>query len=230
MQEQNGDRLRALLDRRGGGGAHRVLVERDQHLALRVHALADLVAQVALDQRLMAAEEEVIGFRPVDAADLVDVTEALRGDERTACAGALQNGVDRDRRAVQEQPRRPEPGARLRDPVLDPRDQPRRRGQRLAEPQLPVASSNAATSVKVPPTSADSRIRLNSIVLKRKLRQACRRRRRYQPRPCAATPAISLPPAAALARSTGMTSPANRPIDRRLSSSVRSPKANCPTR
>ena len=29
-----------------------ILVERDQHLALGVHALADFVAQVAVDQRL----------------------------------------------------------------------------------------------------------------------------------------------------------------------------------
>src|ERR1700754_2699326 len=36
----------------------------------------------------------------------------------------------------------------------------------------PVVSSNAATSVKVPPTSADSRIWLDSIVLKRNLRRA----------------------------------------------------------
>src|SRR5262245_20725158 len=35
----------------------------------------------------------------------------------------------------------------------------------------PVVSSNAATSVKVPPTSADRRISLDSIVLKRRLRQ-----------------------------------------------------------
>ena len=82
VQEQDGDRLRARAHRVGRGGAHRVLVELDQHLALRVHALADLVAQVALDQRLVPAEEQIVGFRPVDAADLVDVAEALRGDER----------------------------------------------------------------------------------------------------------------------------------------------------
>src|SRR5262245_5364771 len=38
----------------------------------------------------------------------------------------------------------------------------------------PVVSSKAATSVKVPPTSADSRIRLDSIVLKQVLREILR--------------------------------------------------------
>ena len=84
VQEQDRDRLRALRDRVGDRRAHLLLVELDQHLALRVHALADLVAQVALDQRLVAAEEQIVGFRPVDAADLVDVAEALRGEQRAA--------------------------------------------------------------------------------------------------------------------------------------------------
>ena len=51
----------------------------------------------------MPAEEQIVGFRPVDAADLVDVAKALRGDERAARAGALEDGVDRDRRAVEEE-------------------------------------------------------------------------------------------------------------------------------
>ena len=60
VQEQDGDRLHPLLDSIGDGGAHLLLVERDQHLALRVDTLADLVAQVALDQRLMPAEEQIV--------------------------------------------------------------------------------------------------------------------------------------------------------------------------
>src|SRR5439155_15509609 len=82
VQKQDGERLYPLPHRIGHGCAYLLLVERDEHLALCIHALADLVAQVALDQRLVAAEEEVVGFRPIDAADLVDIAEALRGEER----------------------------------------------------------------------------------------------------------------------------------------------------
>ena len=66
------EQLHALADRVEYGGAHLILVELDQHPAVRVHALADLVAQVALDQRLVAAEEKIVGFRAIDPADLVD--------------------------------------------------------------------------------------------------------------------------------------------------------------
>jgi hypothetical protein len=59
-----------------------LLVERNEHLALRIHAFADLVAQVALDQGLVAPEEEIVGFRPIDAADFVDIAEALSGQQR----------------------------------------------------------------------------------------------------------------------------------------------------
>ena len=110
MQEQDGDRLYAATDRVGRRRPHRILIERDQHFPLRVHALADLVTQITLDQRLVAAKEQVVGFRPVDAADLVDIAKALRGEKRAGCPGALQDGVDRDGGAVQKKPR----GAKLR--------------------------------------------------------------------------------------------------------------------
>jgi hypothetical protein len=83
------------------------------------------------------AEEEIVGFRAVDATDLVDVAEPLGGDERAGRAGPLQDGVDRNRGAVQEQPRRAELRPCLRDAALDPGDEPCRRGQRLPETQLP---------------------------------------------------------------------------------------------
>ena len=59
----------------------------------------------------MLAEEQVVGVGPVDAPDLVDVAEALGDQQRRLRAVALEQRVDRDRRAVQEQiavaPRRP---------------------------------------------------------------------------------------------------------------------------
>jgi hypothetical protein len=137
VQKQDRDRLYALADRVGHGGAHLVLVELDQRLAVRVHALADLVAQVAVDQRLVAAEEEIVGFRPIDAADLVDVAEALGGEERARRTCALQNGIDRDGRTLKEQTRTGEPRAGLRHPTLHADDEPRRGRERLSEAELP---------------------------------------------------------------------------------------------
>ena len=58
-----------------------LFVERTLDLAVGEHALLHLEAQRALDQRLVLLEEQIVGVRPVDAADLVDVAEAL-GDER----------------------------------------------------------------------------------------------------------------------------------------------------
>jgi hypothetical protein len=136
VQEQDRDRLYALADRVGHGGAHLILVELDQHLAVRVHALADLIAQVALDQRLVAAEEEIIGFRPIDAADLVDIAEALGGEERAWRPRAFQNGVDRNGGTVKEQARTGEPRAGLRHPFLHAGDEPRGGRERLSEAEL----------------------------------------------------------------------------------------------
>ena len=111
------------------------LVERLLDLAVREHALVDLEPQRALDQRHVLLEEQVVGVRPVDAADLVDVAEAVGDQQRGLGAGALQDRVDRDRRAVQEQSRRAIVAAGLLDAAVDAVDQPLRRRQRLAEGQ-----------------------------------------------------------------------------------------------
>jgi hypothetical protein len=114
-----------------------LLVERNEHSALRIQALADFVAQVAFDQRLVATEEKVVGLRPIDAADLVDIAEALRGEERTACSRPLQNGVDRNGRTMKEKPRSGKLRPGLRHSGLDTRDEPRRSRERLSEAKLP---------------------------------------------------------------------------------------------
>ena len=80
-------------------------VERRLDLAVGQHALLDLEAQRALDQRLVLLEEQIVGVRPVDAADLVDVAKAFGDEQRGLGAGALEDGVDGDGRAVQEQAR-----------------------------------------------------------------------------------------------------------------------------
>ncbi len=121
---------------RAPSGDDLVFVERDVDLAVGEHALLRLEAQGTLDQRLMLAEEQIVGVRPVDAADLVDVAEAFGNDERGPGAGPLQNGVDGDGRAVEEQPGGGIIGARLLDSGGDPLDEMMRRRQRLAEAEL----------------------------------------------------------------------------------------------
>src|SRR5262249_19053069 len=90
----------------------------------------------ALDERLMLLEEQVVGIGTIDAANLVDVAEAFGDDERGARAGALQDGIDGDGRAVQEQAGRAVVGASLVDRRGDSLDQMMRRRQRLAEGEL----------------------------------------------------------------------------------------------
>src|SRR5689334_24024587 len=118
VEKQNGAGLDAELLQTLTERHDLVLVERPLDLAVREHALLHLEAQRPLDQRHMLAEEQVVGVGPVDAADLVDVAKALGDEERGPGAGALQDRVDRHRRAVQEQPCRAEVAAGLLAPRL----------------------------------------------------------------------------------------------------------------
>jgi hypothetical protein len=112
------------------------LVERPVDLAVGQHPLRDLEAQRPLDQRHVLAEEQIVGVRPVDAADLVNIAKAFGDDQRGAGAGALQHRIDGDRRAVQEQAGGGVAAAGLLDPGADAVDQPAGGRERLAENQL----------------------------------------------------------------------------------------------
>jgi hypothetical protein len=81
----------------------------------------------------VAPEEEIVGFRPIDAADLVDIAEALSGQQSAQRSGPLQNGVDRDGRTVKEEARAGELRSGLRYPRLHAADQPVRGGERFSE-------------------------------------------------------------------------------------------------
>ena len=104
-------------------------------LAVGERALVRLEAQRALHQRLMLLEEQVVGVGPVDAADLVDVAETFGRDQRGPRAGPLQDRVDRDGRAVQEQSGIGIGGCGLLDPRGNALHEMVRRGERLAEAQ-----------------------------------------------------------------------------------------------
>ena len=133
VEEQNGRRLDAaalelLAERRDLG-----IVERGVDLAVGQHALLDFEPQRPLDQRHVFLKEQVVGVRPVDAADLVDVAEAFGDQQRGLGAGALQHRIDGDGRAVQKQRRRAVIAAGLGDTGGNALNQMRRRRQRLAE-------------------------------------------------------------------------------------------------
>ncbi len=137
-----------LARRRAGARPRRRRVTRSLHLE----------AQRALDQRLVLLEEEIVGIGPVDAADLVDVAKALGDEQRGLGAGALEDGIDGDGRAVQEQPDRAIVASpALATPALMPSTRWAGVDSALPKESLPVASSKTAMSVKVPPISAARR-------------------------------------------------------------------------
>jgi hypothetical protein len=136
MQQQHGhglDRLPLQLARQF---AHRAFVQRLVRAAVGAQPLGHLEAQRALDQRLVLVEEQVVGVGPVHAADLVDVAEALGDQQRGIGARALQQRVDRDGRAVQEQVAVAQVDVGAVQGGLDAVDQRAVGGQRLAEQQL----------------------------------------------------------------------------------------------
>ena len=71
-----------------------------QHLAAPVHPLVDFEAERARDQRRGAAELDIEGVGAVAAGKLESIAEPLGGDQRRPGAGALEQGVDDQRRAV----------------------------------------------------------------------------------------------------------------------------------
>src|SRR5262245_31494928 len=136
VEEEDGRRLDAALGQHTAECRDLVLVERRLDLAVGQHPLPDLEAQRTLDQRPVLSEEQVVGIGAVDAADLVDVAEAFGDEKRGLGARALQDGVDGDRGAVQEQAGGSVVASRLLHSGIDAVDQAFRRRQGLAEAQI----------------------------------------------------------------------------------------------
>ena len=101
VQKQDGDAFDAVESL--GEPPKRRLVQGRADLALGVHALRHFETFGPLDQRHVFLEIKVIGVRPVDPADFIDVAEPLGDDQRRIGAGALQDRVDGDGGAVEEQ-------------------------------------------------------------------------------------------------------------------------------
>ncbi len=136
VEEQDRGRLDAASLQQAPEARDLILVERRLDLAVGEHAFFDLEAQRALDQRFVLLEEQIVRIGPVDPADLVDVAEAVGDEQRSPRALALQDGVDRDGRAMQEQPGRAVVAPGLGDARIDALDQPLRRRQHFAEAEL----------------------------------------------------------------------------------------------
>ena len=113
-----------------------VLVQRLVHGAARQQALVHLMPRGPVHQRHVLAEEQVVGVGAVDAADLVDVAEALGHQERRPGTRALEQRVDGDGGTVEEQVRIAKGDTGTVQGVLDPVDELVVGGEGLAEAQL----------------------------------------------------------------------------------------------
>ncbi len=103
VQEADCDGLDLLRCQRRDRGREARRVERHQHVAMRVDALAHRKAQPARHQRRRQVDVDVVLLEPILVADLDHVAEALGGEQRGPGALALDDGVGRERRAVHDQ-------------------------------------------------------------------------------------------------------------------------------
>ncbi len=136
MEQQDRDGFDAARFEIARDGPHLLLVERHMDRAIGQHPLLDLEAPGALHQRLVLAEEQIVGVGPVDAADLVDIAEALGDQQRRLRAGALEQRVDADGGAVKEEIRVFDIGLCAVERVADAFDQRVMGRQRLSEGEL----------------------------------------------------------------------------------------------
>src|SRR6516164_5130488 len=91
------------------------LVERHQHLALRVDALAHGQSQPARNERRRQIDIDVVLLETVFVPDLNDVTEPLGGQKGGLGPLPLYQRIRSERRAMDDQTYRAWPDARLGD-------------------------------------------------------------------------------------------------------------------
>ena len=101
VEEVDDERLAARVAERGHRPPELVLVEGNDHPPLRVHALGDVEAELARDQRLEAAGQAP-AVRPGAPAELERVAEPAGGDETALRSLALQDRVGGDGGAVHD--------------------------------------------------------------------------------------------------------------------------------
>jgi hypothetical protein len=103
VQEKDRDRLDLHLGQAIADRADLGFVERPVDGAVRADALGHLETQGALDQRPVLLEEKIVGVRAVDAPNLIDVAKAFGDEQRRSRTRALEERIDRYRRAMKEQ-------------------------------------------------------------------------------------------------------------------------------
>ena len=102
MQKADGDRLDALCGERPRRRLDAVAVELLVHRARRQHALGNLAGEMPRHQRTVPMKEEVVSLRPVAAADAVNITGSGGDDKAGLGAGALDQRIDGDGRAMNQ--------------------------------------------------------------------------------------------------------------------------------
>jgi hypothetical protein len=103
VDERDRDGLELLLADLGGDAAHAVLVERPDDVAYVVDALVHLEPARPRHEAGLRLPPQVELVGAVTAAQDEHVTKALRGDEPSPRAGAGDDRVRADRRAVRQQ-------------------------------------------------------------------------------------------------------------------------------
>jgi len=86
------------IDRPGNAG----FVEREEHLALRIDALAHRQAQPARNERRRQVDVDVVLLEAVFVADLDHVAESFGGEKRGSGALALDERIGGERRAMDD--------------------------------------------------------------------------------------------------------------------------------
>ncbi len=103
VQQADGDRLYALGAEQRQRLVERGKVQRRDLVAVIIHPLDDLAAEIALHERGRLLVSEIEEVRPVTAADLDGIAKALGGDQPDLGALALGQRVDDDRGAMGEE-------------------------------------------------------------------------------------------------------------------------------
>ena len=101
VQQADRDALHGFVAQRRDRRGDARRVERYRDRTVRAQLLDHLQAQPPLHQGTRLGPVQVVQHRHAQVADLQDVAEAPGGDQRGACALALEHGVGADGRAVQ---------------------------------------------------------------------------------------------------------------------------------
>ncbi len=102
VQEGESDAFHFLRAQFGHQCTHGGFVERQPHGALCVDALGDRETQGARRQRFRLVDRKVVLIVAALGTDIEHIAETLRCDKRRLRSAALNDGVGRERRAVNE--------------------------------------------------------------------------------------------------------------------------------